>query len=108
MKKNELLNFSEKLSKFTLFDPRKLSIYKEYTLYQEMRENGNRKDSEIDLPELSPVIKFNNSRENTFIITPINLYTQTSGINLSIVFLTSFKFKFTQFKFEIYVTIRKG
>ncbi len=51
-----------------------------------MRENEKKKDSEIDLPEISPVNRFNSSRENNFIITPLNLYTQASGVNLSIVF----------------------
>jgi hypothetical protein len=77
-KKNELLDLSEKLSKLTLFEANKIEIFQEYSMYLQLRTGYTKRESNIELPDISPVMKFREAKDNHFIITPINLNRQNS------------------------------
>jgi hypothetical protein len=72
-KSQEILQLAEKLSKFSLLDPTQLDIYQEYLGYKEVREQEKKTDTGIDLPDISPVIKFKQNENPNFIVTPFNL-----------------------------------
>jgi hypothetical protein len=79
MKSQEILTLSEKLSKFSLLDPNQLDIYQEYMAYKKLRESEKRGENGIDLPEISPVMRYKNSEHQSFLITPFHLNNAVSN-----------------------------
>jgi hypothetical protein len=47
-------------------------------MYLQLRTGYVKRESNIDLPEISPVMKFKEARDSHFIITPMHLYRQNS------------------------------
>jgi hypothetical protein len=81
--KNEILELSEKLSKLTLFDSDQIDIFKEYSMYRQLRTGYDKRESNIELPDISPVVKFKEAKDNHFIITPIDLVRHNSIVSNS-------------------------
>jgi hypothetical protein len=95
----DILNLAEKLSKFTLLDPSQLDIFQEYVLYKEVREHERKADPGIDLPDLSPVIKFKQNENPNFIVTPFNLNNVGNGkLNITLGFSDYNSFNYYQSK----------
>jgi hypothetical protein len=80
--KNEILDYAEKLSKLTLIDKNQIEIFKEYSMYLQLRIGVTKRESSIELPEISPVMNYKEAKDNHFIITPMNLYRQNSNCKI--------------------------
>lgn len=76
IRKSELKNITEKLSKYSFFDVSQFNVYIEYIEYKRMKETVQAEANSFELQIPHSNIGFKDQREMHYMVTPSNLNAQ--------------------------------